>query len=136
MARKMVPIGALFGFAAAGFTLLASPLLVRLVGHGFSEALNAIRWLCWLPALRGVHQLAGAALTATGRQNYRTAAQCLVAVLNFALNLAWIPSHGWLGAAWASLAADGALGALNVLLVYLVLARASHDQPSRLEAQK
>jgi O-antigen/teichoic acid export membrane protein len=100
--------------------------LVRIAGHGFVDALVAIRWLCWLPALRGVHQLAGSALTATGRQNYRTAAQFLVAVLNLALNLAWIPSHGWLGAAWASLASDGALGAINLLLVFLVLARASH----------
>jgi O-antigen/teichoic acid export membrane protein len=69
-------------------------------------------------------------LTATGRQNYRTAAQFLVAVLNFSLNLAWIPSHGWLGAAWATLASDGALGAINLLLVFLVLARASQYNQS------
>ncbi len=126
MAKKLVPVAALSGLAAAGCTLLVSPFLVRIVGHGFVDALVAIHWLCWLPALRGVHQLAGSALTATGRQNYRTAAQFLVAVLNLALNLLWIPSHGWLGAAWASLASDGALGGINLLLVFLVLARASH----------
>jgi O-antigen/teichoic acid export membrane protein len=130
IARKIVPIAALSGLAAAGFTLLAAPFLVRIVGHGFANALLAIRWLCWLPALRGVHQLAGGVLTATGRQNYRTAAQFLVAVLNFSLNLAWIPSHGWLGAAWATLASDGALGAINLLLVFLVLARASQYNQS------
>ena len=127
-ARKAVPIGILAGLAAAGFTLLASPFLVRVVGHGFADALLAIRWLCWLPALRGVHQLAGGILTATGRQNYRTAAQFTVAVLNFGLNLAWIPSHGWLGAAWASLASDGALGVLNFMLVFAVVARASQGK--------
>jgi O-antigen/teichoic acid export membrane protein len=120
LARKVVPVAALSGLAAAGFTLLAAPFLVRIVGHGFADALHAIRWLCWLPALRGVHQLSGAVLTATGRQNYRTAAQFLVAMLNFVLNLAWIPLHGWLGAAWASLASDGALGAINLLLLILV----------------
>jgi O-antigen/teichoic acid export membrane protein len=131
MARKAIPIGAFAGLGAAGFILLASPFLVRIVGHGFDNALLAVRWLCWLPALRGVHQLAGGMLTATGRQNYRTTAQFIVAVLNFALNLAWIPSHGWLGAAWASLASDGALGVLNLLLVFLVVGRASQGKSVR-----
>jgi O-antigen/teichoic acid export membrane protein len=130
LARRIIPLAALSGLAAAGLTLLLSPFLVRIVGHGFANALDAIRWLCWLPALRGVHQLAGSALTATGRQNYRTAAQFLVALLNFALNLAWIPSHGWLGAAWASLASDGALGAINLLLVFLLLTPANQSNRS------
>ena len=131
MAKKLVPIAALSGLAAAGCTLLVSPLLVRISGYGFADALLAIRWLCWLPVLRGVHQLAGSALTATGLQNYRTGAQFLVAVLNFALDVAWIPSHGWLGAAWASLVSDGALGAINLALVLFVLARASrNEQPN------
>jgi O-antigen/teichoic acid export membrane protein len=99
-----------------------------MVGHGFANALLAIRWLCWLPALRGVHQLAGGALTATGRQNYRTVAQFLVAALNVALNLVWIPAHGWIGAAWASLISDGTLGLLNLSLVLLIFSRAG-DRP-------
>ncbi len=130
MARRTVPIATLAGFAAAGFTLLASPIVVRLAGHGFADAMLAIRWLCWLPVFRGIHQLAGGALTATGRQNYRTAAQLLVAVLNFALNLIWIPSHGWLGAAWASLASDGALSLLNLCLVLFIFSRVSQHQRS------
>jgi O-antigen/teichoic acid export membrane protein len=134
LARKALPIGVLAGLAAAGSTLLAAPFIVRLVGHGFADALLAIRWLCWLPALRGVHQLAGAVLTATGRQNYRTAAQFTVAVLNFTLNLVWIPTHGWLGAAWASLVSDGALGALNLAIVSVVLASANRRTMSDLPA--
>lgn len=122
-ARRIIPIAVLSGLGAAGVTLLASPWVVRLAGHGFGEALHAIRWLCWLPALRGVHQLAGGVLTATGRQNHRTAAQFLVAVLSFALNLMWIPVHGWLGAAWASLICDGTLGVINLLLALLISAR-------------
>lgn len=59
LARKVVPIAVLSGLAAAGITLLASPLLVRIVGQGFAESLLAFRWLCILPALRGVHQLVG-----------------------------------------------------------------------------
>lgn len=125
MSRKVIPLAALSGLAAAGCTLLASPLAVRLVGHGFAETLYAVRWLCWLPVFRGVHQLAGGVLTATGRQNYRTAAQFFIALLNFALNLAWIPTHGWHGAAWASLISDGLLAVINLSVVRLVAARSA-----------
>jgi O-antigen/teichoic acid export membrane protein len=136
MARKVVPIAALAGLAATGFTLLASPIVVRLAGHGFADAMLAVRWLCWLPALRGVHQLAGGALTATGKQNYRTAAQLLVALLNFALNLMWIPKHGWLGAAWASLISDGVLGVLNICFVLLVLSSTGQHRHSNSIAEE
>ena len=135
VARKIVPIAALSGLVAAAATLIASPLIVRMVGHDFAASLVAFRWLCCLPGLRGVHQLSGAVLTATGRQNARTAAQLAVALLNFGLNLMWIPSHGWLGAAWASLASDGALMVLNVSLVYLFAIRATGAKPPSLQAE-
>jgi O-antigen/teichoic acid export membrane protein len=121
LAKRVVPIGAVSGLLAAGLTLLASPFVVRLAGHEFAETVVAFRWLCWLPALRGIHQLTGGVLTSTGLQNYRTGAQFTTAILNVVLNLILIPSHGWLGAAWASLASDGALAALNGLLVLLIL---------------
>jgi O-antigen/teichoic acid export membrane protein len=127
MAKKIVPIGVLCGLAAAALTLIASPLFVHVAGHGFAEALLVFRWLCWLPAIRAVHQLAGGVLTATGLQNYRTAAQIVIAALNVILNLHWIPAHGWLGAAWASLASDGALALLNSLLVLYVVQRAKRS---------
>jgi O-antigen/teichoic acid export membrane protein len=130
LARKIVPLGALSGLVAGGLTLLAAPFFVHIVGHGFGDSLLAIRWLCWLPALRGVHQLAGGVLTATGRQNYRTAAQFLIAALNLVLNLIWIPTHGWLGAAWASLASDGALGILNLAIILLLQLHSTERDPS------
>jgi O-antigen/teichoic acid export membrane protein len=135
VARKIVPIAALSGLVAAAATLIASPLLVRIVGQDFAASLLAFRWLCCLPGLRGVHQLSGAVLTATGRQNARTAAQLAVALLNFGLNLMWIPSHGWLGAAWASLASDGALMILNLSLVYIFAIRATGAKPPSLQAE-
>jgi O-antigen/teichoic acid export membrane protein len=120
---KLMRVAFAIGLGSACFTLAASPLLLRLVGHGFTDAIGAIRWLCWLPALRAIHQTAGSAITATGRQNYRTGAQAVVGVVNAALNFCLIPSHGWLGAAWASLASDGLLSVLNVGLVLLQTAR-------------
>jgi O-antigen/teichoic acid export membrane protein len=116
---KLTRVAFAVGIGSACFTLLASPWVLRMLGHGFADALVAIRWLCWLPALRAIHQMAGSALTATGRQNYRTGAQAAVGVANVALNFWLIPIHGWLGAAWASLASDGLLSVLNVGLLLL-----------------
>lgn len=136
MARRALPAAALAGLAAAGVTLLASPFVIRIVGHGFADAMLAIRWLCLLPILRGIHQLAGGMLTATGRQNYRTAAQFVVAVLNLVLNLIWIPAHGWLGAAWASLISDGTLGILNLLLVLVIYSRVGRKNHADLRKER
>jgi O-antigen/teichoic acid export membrane protein len=79
--------------------------------------MTALRWLCWLPALRGIHRLTGGALTASGRQTWRTASQFTVAGMNFLLILWWVPIHGWIGAAWASVAADGSLAIFNSALL-------------------
>jgi len=51
-------------------------------------------------------------LTGAGLQRYRTAGQVAAVVLNFLLNLWLIPAYSWRGAAWSSLATDGALGVM------------------------
>ena len=101
---------------AAGILLLA-PLIPHLVGRDFSGVLVALRWLCCIPLLRGIHRATGSALTGSGRQNLRTTAQVIVAAVNLLLNLWWIPVYGWIGAAWSSLASDGLLAVLNVLML-------------------
>ena len=116
---KIIRIGVAIGFAAALFTFLSSNWIPRLAGHGFAEAALAIRWLCWLPIFRAIHQLSGSALTATGFQNQRTLAQLAVSVFNVGINLWLIPRNGWQGAAWASLASDGLLGVINVSLMMI-----------------
>jgi O-antigen/teichoic acid export membrane protein len=99
-------------FASAGMFFCA-PLMPRIVSHSFDESVAALRWLCLIPVLRSIHQITGSALTGAGLQHYRTTTQLAVAAFNFALNLYLIPHLGWEGAAWSSLASDGALGILN-----------------------
>jgi len=98
--------------AAAGMFLLA-PVLPLVVGHGFGESSEALRWLCLIPVFRSVHQMTGSAITGAGMQRYRTASQLAAASLNLVLNLWFIPHWGWHGAAWSSLITDGALAAAN-----------------------
>jgi O-antigen/teichoic acid export membrane protein len=112
---------ALIGVLVSCCMFLAAPLIPHIVGRGFGESVSALRWLCLIPAFRGVHQLTGSAITGIGFQRFRTLLQLGAALFNFGINLWLIPKLGWLGAAWASLATDGALMVLNpVLLGYLV----------------
>jgi O-antigen/teichoic acid export membrane protein len=117
LALKSAGASLLLGVGIAGCILLFAPLLPRMVGRDFAGVLIALRWLCWIPLLRGIHRATGSALTGSGRQNLRTAAQVTVAAANFLLNLWWIPVFGWIGAAWSSVASDGLLAVLNTLLL-------------------
>jgi O-antigen/teichoic acid export membrane protein len=118
LALKSAATSLLIGAAMAAAVLLVSPLIPHLVGRDFSGVLVALRWLCFIPMLRGLHRATGSALTGSGHQNRRTAAQVIVAVVNLLLNLWWIPVYGWIGAAWSSLASDGLLAVLNTLMLF------------------
>jgi O-antigen/teichoic acid export membrane protein len=106
--------------ASVGMFVLA-PLIPLLVGQGFSESASALRWLCLIPVFRSIHGVTGGVLTGAGLQRYRSVTQIVAAAGNFALNLWLIPTHGWLGAAWASLVTDGGLGAMNWVVLTLLV---------------
>ena len=108
------------GLLMSGCMFLAAPVIPYIVGRGFSQSVSALRWLCLIPAFRGVHQLTGSAVTGMGYQRYRTMAQLSAAVFNFGINVWLIPRYGWLGAAWASLVTDGALAVTNWSLLQLL----------------
>lgn len=87
------------------------------------ECVNALRWLAIIPLLGRIHQGLDIVLTGAGRQGVRTAAQFTAAALNFGLNLWLIPRHGWLGAAWASIATDGTLAIMSWTSLRVILTR-------------
>ncbi len=115
---RLAKRAAFLGIIMSSCLFFAAPLIPRIVGFGFNGSVAALRWLCLIPAFRGIHQLTGSAITGMGFQRYRTAAQFGASVLNLLLNLWLIPRYGWLGAAWASLVTDGGLGAANSFLLH------------------
>jgi len=92
---------------------VTAPILPHLLGPSFAESTVALRWLCSLPFTRAFQLSAGDALTGAGLQRYRLGTQVVAALLNLGMCLYLIPRHGWLGAAWASVATDGTLAAMN-----------------------
>jgi len=125
LAHRLAWRASLVGLIASIGLFLTAPLIPMVVGLGFAESVKALRWLCLIPALRGIHQLTGSAIIRMGYQKYRTAAQFGAACTNFGLNLWLIPHYGWLGAAWASLCTDGLLGVVNWLLLKRIYLRMS-----------
>ena len=107
--RRSLPVSV----AMAVIMFSCAPLIPIIAGTGFSEGVIALRWLCLIPVFRCVHGVTGSVLTSIGLQRFRTLTQIAAVLLNFLLNLWLIPSHGWLGAAWASLATDGSLALMN-----------------------
>jgi O-antigen/teichoic acid export membrane protein len=109
MVRRTTPVALVSAFAM----VIMAPIIPHLVGRGFLESVSALRWLCLIPVFRSLHISAGDALTGAGHQNLRLGTQAAVSAFNFGTNLYMIPHHGWLGAAWTSLATDGMLVLLN-----------------------
>ncbi len=108
---------------------VTAPLIPHLLGNGFAESVTALRWLCLIPVFRSVHQMTGSALTGAGLQGYRTTAQLMAAAFNFGLNLWLIPHYGWRGAAWSSLATDGALGVMSWGILRILIAQSTRQEP-------
>jgi O-antigen/teichoic acid export membrane protein len=125
LARTILKRTVVLGVAASAALFLAAPILPHLAGKSFAEAAPALRLLCLIPLFRSFHLSAGDALTGAGLQRYRLGSQIAATLLNFGLNIWLIPSHGWQGAAWASLATDGCLGLLNWLILWIVSRRAT-----------
>ena len=123
--KRTVPIALLSTLVM----LAAAPITPYLVGGSFSESVSALRWLCLLPVFRSIHISAGDALTASGHQKLRLGSQATAAAFNFTTNLYLIPQHGWLGAAWASLATDGLLAIFNWTVLLWMTSKAESKTP-------
>jgi O-antigen/teichoic acid export membrane protein len=112
-ARRLLRRTSVIGIVGAVVMFATAPLIPHIVGRDFSASVAALRWLCLIPAFRSLHLSAGDAMSGAGYQKYRLATQLIAAGSNFSMNLYLIPHYSWTGAAWASLATDGGLAAMN-----------------------
>src|SRR5690606_333160 len=105
-ASAMIPIGIPLGVAAA---LLARPLLVLFAGEAFAPGAPAFAILMANASLVYLNVLFGQPLLAWDRQRTYMLAVGSGAAANVVLNFLLIPSHGMVGAAAATIAAEGAV---------------------------
>lgn len=109
--RVMVYALAAGALLAGGGWLFGVPLTAYLFGTAFTQS-NLIGWLfCALIFALPNGVLSQWAIARHQERYYALGAAC-AAVFNVALNLALIPRHGALGAAWATIATEALLTAL------------------------
>ena len=112
LARRLLPAALAYASVTAAALWLLAPAAVHVLGNGYREVADVVRLMAPLPLIRAWQYFAANALTGGGRQPVRSAVQVAAAGLNVGLNLLWIPAHGWRGAGWATLVAEGALAAV------------------------
>jgi O-antigen/teichoic acid export membrane protein len=120
MARVLLRRIAGLGLLVSLGMFVCAPIIPHLVGKSFAESVSALRWLCLIPFFRCFHLSAGDAIAGAGHQKFRLVSQSIAAAGNLLMNLYLVPRYSWHGAAWASLATDGALGAMNWLALFLL----------------
>jgi O-antigen/teichoic acid export membrane protein len=112
------------GLSYAGFIcillLLTACLVPHILGAEYGPTAEALRWLAVLPMFKACHYFLCDTLTSAGYQGVRTSLQAGVALFNVLINLWIIPAYSWRGAAWSSIASDGALLCSAALAVFVV----------------
>jgi O-antigen/teichoic acid export membrane protein len=95
---------------------MAAPMLPLAFGHEYERAVAMLAVHAWafIPYAVGVARTQ--ILTVEDRLAANLSSVILAVVINAALNLVWIPAHGGLGAAWATLAAYTAAWLLGTYL--------------------
>jgi O-antigen/teichoic acid export membrane protein len=122
-AKRLMPhtlAYSLFGFVAL---YALAPLFPLVIGKDFARTVEALRWLALIPFLKTISYFFSDSVTGAGYQGFRTAAQVFVAILNIGLNFWLIPAYSWRGAAWSSLACDGALALVMFGVLQFVMAK-------------
>jgi len=114
-AVRILPLP-LFYAACMGIVIYVSaPLMPAILGNDFSCAVEALRWLAWLPLVVTPRRILQTALGSSGRQNTAVLVVACGALLNITLNLLSIPRWDWKGAVIATYASD--LFMLCILLI-------------------
>lgn len=113
LARQLLQRTLFLAVPVAVLLFVCAPLIPLIVGQQYAESVRALRWLCLIPLFRCFHLSAGDAIAGAGHQTFRLISQSIAAGGNLLLNLLLVEHYSWLGAAWASLATDAALGVMN-----------------------
>lgn len=122
LAVKYARPAVVYGTGIAIVAALASWMLtsVDLVPDRFQPVLPMITLLAALPALQAAQLFPANLLTGTDRQTTRLAIYLVAVGVNISLNLLWIPTFGWQGAAVATIIAETVLAASLWLVAWRV----------------
>lgn len=116
-----------FGIAPALLLLIVAwtlpEFLIWLVyGEAYAPAAHVLRWLLLASAIQWMHAFASRWWIAHDREDVLPRAQAAGALVGLSALFLWVPSHGALGAAWATLAGD----AVGLVVLQWLATRSDH----------
>jgi O-antigen/teichoic acid export membrane protein len=118
-ARSILRRSVVYGIGTTIALFLTAGLVPLILGQAYAESTTALRWLCLLPAIKGVQAFLSDTLTGANYQWQRSVSQVAVAAFNILVNLWIIRAYAWRGAAWSSLMTDSLL----MVMLYLIISR-------------
>lgn len=104
--RRLLTPAVAAGLATGAFAFACAAVVPWLVGDEYRPAVEAIRLLAPMPALRAVQYLMGNCLSASGHQRWRLILTVAAGVLNLGLNLVLLPNGTWRTAVGTTFASE------------------------------
>jgi O-antigen/teichoic acid export membrane protein len=126
-AKKILPKMVAYSLLIFAALYVSAPIIPLVLGKEYARTVEALRWLALLPFFKSIHYFLADSLTGAGYQRIRTAGQIGIAIFNVCINLWLIPAYSWRGAAWSSLASDGALALTMYIAVMVIMAKEARD---------
>ncbi|WP_088889060.1 oligosaccharide flippase family protein [Leptolyngbya ohadii] len=106
LAKRLLPIMALYGVGCWLFFFIVAPLIPYVLGSEYANSVQAVYWLAPVLLLLALQYPVADTLTGAGFQGARSSIQVSSAILNVLLNLWLIPIYSWRGAAFATLVSE------------------------------
>ncbi len=116
-ALRLLPLPLAYTAAIGGVLYFIAGWLPWVLGPSFALAVEALRWLAWLPLISLPRLFMQTALIGGDRQSLLAAVLGVGAALNILLNLWAIPRWGWQGAVGATYAAEIAMSGILILSI-------------------
>ncbi|MDH5288532.1 MAG: lipopolysaccharide biosynthesis protein [Acidimicrobiia bacterium] len=93
--RRLLRPAVAVGLAAGAAAFVCASMVPWLVGDEYRPAVETIRLLAPMPAIRAVQYLMGNCLSASGQQRWRLILTVAAGMLNLGLNLVLLPNGTW-----------------------------------------
>lgn len=106
-ARNLTALAAAYGVVAGAGLYLFAPIVEFVIDESkLTETVDVVRWLAFIPLVKGLQYFPGNALTGSDNHNVRSGIIFITASVNLVTNLIFIPQFGWRAAALTTLTSE------------------------------
>ena len=116
-ALRLLPLPLAYALGSAMVLHCTAGLLPRVLGAGYAEAVNVLKYLAWLPLISTPRMFLQVALSTSGQQRTVVGVLMAGALFNTVLNFWLIPHFGWQGAVVSTYAAEFLV---TLLIVHMI----------------